>query len=153
MQINELPHVDEHAVDVAAGADDVWTTLLEFDKAFSGTGAAAYARIVGCVDDRAFGPRPLTEGSSMPGFHVVAAVPRSELVLAGQHRFSSYALIFRIDELSARRSQLRAESRAAFPGVAGTVYRTLVIGTRGHVVVMRRLLSGIKRAAERRTRS
>lgn len=84
----------------------------------------------------------------MPGFHVVTALPPTKLVLAGRHRFSSYALTFRIDELAAGRSRLRAESRAAFPGLTGTVYRMLVIGTGGHVVGMRRLLSGIKRAAE-----
>jgi hypothetical protein len=153
VQINELPYVDEHSVVIAAGADDVWAALGELDNAFSRAGVAAYARAVGCADYRASGPRPLIEGSSIPGFGVVAAVPRSDLVLAGRHRFSSYALTFRIDELSAGRSRLRAESRAAFPGLTGTVYRMLVIGTGGHVIGMRRLLSGIKRAAELRTRS
>jgi hypothetical protein len=33
------------------------------------------------------------------------------------------------------------------------VYRTLVIGTRGHDVAVRRLLAGIKRRAESRARS
>ncbi len=42
-----------------------------------------------------------------------------------------------------------AESRAEFPGASGRVYRGLVIGTRGHVVAVRRLLQAIKRRAER----
>jgi hypothetical protein len=71
------------------------------------------------------------------------------LVMEGRHRFSSYALIFRLEQVSAGRSRLRAESRAALPGLAGGVYRLLVIGTGGHVVVVRRLLSVIKRRSER----
>jgi hypothetical protein len=153
VQVNELPYVDEHSVVIAAGAHDVWAALIELDHAFSRAGVVAYARAVGCADPRASGPRPLTEGSSLPGFRVVTAVPRSELALAGRHRFSSYALIFHIDELSAGRSRLRAESRAAFPRLSGTLYRMLVIGSGGHVIGVRRLLSGIKRAAEARTRS
>jgi hypothetical protein len=103
---------------------------------------------VGCADDTASGPRPLAEGSTVPGFRVVAAVPGSELVLEGSHRFSSYALTFRLEEVSAGRSRLRAESRAEFPGVTGGVYRLLVVGTGGHVVVVRRLLSAVKRRCE-----
>lgn len=153
VQVDELPYVDEHSVVIAASVDDVWAALMELDNAFARPVVATYARAVGCADTKPSGPRPLAEGSSMPGFRVVTALPRSKLVLAGRHRFSSYALIFRIDELGAGRSRLRAESRAAFPGVTGAVYRMLVIGTRGHVVGMRRLLSAIKRAAELRTNS
>lgn len=36
----------------------------------------------------------------------------------------------------------------AFPGTAGRGYRTLVIGTRGHVVAVRRLLRATRRRAE-----
>ena len=150
MEVQDLPHVDEHAVVIAAGVDDVWTAVTDLDGVFSRPRAEFYARAVGCADDRASGPRPLAEGSTMPGFHVVTSVPGSELVLAGRHRFSSYALTFRIDELTEGRTRLRAETRAVFPGLAGRAYRALVIATGGHVIVMRRLLAGIKRAAERR---
>ena len=146
--VEQLPLVDEHSVVIAAGVDDVWRALVRLDKAFAGRGTAAYARAVGCDPAAVAGPRPLAEGSSWPGFRVVNAVPPSELVLAGRHRFSSYALTFRIHELERGRSLIRAETRAKFPGTAGTIYRLLVIGTRGHVFAMRRLLSGIKRAAE-----
>jgi hypothetical protein len=149
MQVTELPYLDEHTTVIAASADDVWAGLLEtLDRAFSRPGAAGYARAVGCADVGASGPRPLDEGSSMPGFEVVTAVPPSLLVLAGRHRFSTYGLTFRIEALGERRSRLRAESRAAFPGVAGRAYRTLVVGTRGHVVIVRRLLSRVRRVAE-----
>ena len=152
MQISQLPYVDEHVTVVAAGVDDVWRALSDtLDRASSRPGAAAYCRAVGCADCTASGPRPLVEGSTIPGFRVVIAVPGSELALAGRHRFSSYALIFRLEQVDSGRSRLRAESRAAFPGVAGRIYRLLVIGTGGHVVAVRRLLSRIKRGSEPRT--
>jgi hypothetical protein len=149
VQISALPYLDEHATDIVADADDVWPVLVDaVDRAFTRAGMSGYARAVGCADPTASGPRPLVEGSTMPGFRVVAAVPAAELALAGRHRFSSYALIFRLDRVGPGRSRLRAESRAAFPGVAGGVYRLLVIGTGGHVVLLGRLLAGVKRRSE-----
>jgi hypothetical protein len=150
----DLPYVDEHTTVIAASAEDVWAALLEtLERAFSRPPAASYARLVGCAVDAASGPRPLAAGSSIPGFTVVTAEPRSRLVLAGRHRFSTYGLTFRIDHLGAQRTRLSAESRAAFPGAAGRGYRLLVIGTGAHAVLMRRLLSGVRRAAERATSS
>jgi hypothetical protein len=132
-----LPFVDEHAVVVEAGPDDVWAALTStLDAAFSSTAATTYARMVGCADDR--------------GFHVASEVPGKELELIGGHRYSSYALSFHIDEIGHDRSRLRAETRASFPGVHGAVYRMLVIGSRGHVVAVRELLARIRRAAESR---
>jgi hypothetical protein len=154
MHIADLPYVDEHAMTVAAGAEDVWRGLTEtLDRALSRAGAATYARAVGCAYCTASGPRPLAAGSTMPGFRVVSAVPGSELVLAGRHRFSCYALIFHLEPVGSDRSRLRAETRAAFPGVAGGAYRLLVIGTGGHAVAVRRLLSPIKRRSEAHARS
>jgi len=45
--------------------------------------------------------------------------------------------------------RVRAETRAEFPGLQGSVYRALVIGTRGHVLVTRRILAAVQRRAER----
>ncbi|MFF4350191.1 hypothetical protein [Streptomyces sp. NPDC001530] len=149
MHIASLPYLDEHATVIAAGTDDVWRGLGEtLDRSFSRPRAAGYARLVGTADRTASGPRPLAEGSTFPGFRVVAAVPGRELVLEGRHRFSSYALIFRLEEVGPDRSRLRAESRAAFPGLAGGLYRRLVVGTGGHVRGMRHLLSAIRRRSE-----
>jgi hypothetical protein len=149
MAIDELPFIDEHATVIAAGVDDVWPVLLDtLDRDFSRAGASGFARIVGCADRTASGPRPLAVGSTIPGFRVAAAVPGTELVLEGRHRFSSYALIFRLEHVTSDRSRLRAESRAAFPGVAGSVYRLLVVGSGGHVVAVKRMLSAVKRRSE-----
>ncbi|GAA0602042.1 hypothetical protein [Actinomadura livida] len=149
MQIATLPFIDEHATVVAAGGDAVWSSLLEtLDRSSSRRGVAGYARLVRAADSTASGPRPIAEGSTFPGFRVVAAIPGRELVLRGRHRFSSYALIFRIEPVGSDRSQIRAESRATFPGLAGGLYRRLVIGTGGHAVAMRRLLAGIRSRAE-----
>lgn len=139
MTTDALPYLDEHTTTVAAGADDVWLALLDTLDGIHGT---AYARAVRCADPVASGPRPLAEGSTIPGFRVAAAVPGSELVLQGRHHFSTYTLTFRLEE-SRGRTLLRAESRAAFPGLAGGLYRLLVVGTRGHVLLTRRLLSAV----------
>ncbi|HEX7717212.1 MAG TPA: hypothetical protein VF416_07975, partial [Marmoricola sp.] len=63
-------------------------------------------------------------------------------------RFSDYALVFELDEHD-RATRLTARSLARFPGVRGTAYRALVIGSRGHRVLVRRWLRRIRDAAER----
>lgn len=150
-ETERLPHVDEHSLVVAADREATWEALRRVvGGAFSSGGVPPFARLLGCADTAAAGPRPLAEGSVIPGFHVVAAEAPAELALAGSHRFSSYALIFRLDPLDAGRTRLRAETRAEFPGFRGSAYETLVLRTRIHVLVARRLLGGVRRGAERR---
>jgi hypothetical protein len=145
-----LPHVDEHATIVAAGRERTWDSLLHVvERTVSAAGAPRYARLVGCADTVASGPRPLAAGSTFPGFHVAVAEPGAELALVGSHRFSDYALVFRLEDAGDGKTRLWAETRAVFPGVKGAVYRALVIGTRMHVFFTRRMLSGVKRNAER----
>lgn len=149
MPIAELPFVDEHVVDIAASAPNVWSAVLEtLDRTFSGATSARYSRLVGCVPSTSSGPRPLAEGSTVPGFRIFAALSPTELALEGRHHFSDYALIIRLEDLGSGRTRLRAETRASFAGVTGGIYRMLVISSGGHVVGMRRLLSGIKRRGE-----
>lgn len=145
-----LPHVDEHGLEVAADPERTWKALAAVvERAMSGGAAPRYARMIGCDDVEPGGPRPLAVGSSFTGFHVASAVPGAELGLAGRHNFSDYALIFRLEDLGEGRTRLRAETRAVFPGLKGGVYRALVIGTRLHVLVTRRMLGATKRRAER----
>lgn len=143
-----LPHVDEHSAVIGASPEATWDALLQVVEASSGA-VPHFARLLGCADVAAAGPRPLAEGSAVPGFHVAEAAAPRELGLVGSHRFSDYALVFRLDELGADRTRLRAETRAEFPGLKGSAYRALVIGTRGHVLATRRLLGAVKRRAER----
>jgi hypothetical protein len=151
MQIAELPFLDEHTTVVDAPVAAVWAVLLErMDGAFT---RPELARLVGCEHDDHTGPRPVAEGSTIPGFLVSTMVPNRELVLEGRHRFSTYALTFRVEPAGRDRTRLRAESRAVFPGVAGSIYRLLVIGTGGHIVAVRRLLASVKRRAEARSRA
>ncbi len=89
-------------------------------------------------------------GSSVPGFRVVVAEPPSLLAVAGRHRFSRYGIVVRI-EPAAGGARCRAETRAAFPGPHGALYRLAVVGTGGHVVAVRRLLRRAARLAEARS--
>jgi hypothetical protein len=146
---DRLPHVDEHSIEVAAGREASWEALLRVvERTVSSGVASRFADLVGCADTAASGPRPLTTGSTVPGFHVESAAVPAELALAGGHRFSDYALIFRLDELGPAHTRIRAETRAEFPGGKGAVYRGLVIGTRMHVLATRRILTAAKRRAE-----
>lgn len=146
-----LPYVDEHAIEIAASAKATWEALLRVAEGTVSAGAAPrVARLLGCADTEASGPRPLARGSVLPGFHVASCEPEDELGLAGRHRFSDYALIFRLGEGAGVSTSVRAETRAAFPHFKGSAYRTLVIGTRLHVLATRRILAATKRGAERR---
>jgi hypothetical protein len=80
-------------------------------------------------------------GATLPGFAVVEASRSSRLELRGHHRFSSYALVFLIDD-----EGVRAQTYAEFPGLRGRAYRALVIGTRAHRLVVRRLLRRVTEA-------
>lgn len=148
--LERLPHIDEHSVEIAAGPEATWEALLRVaEGSFGSTATGRVARLLGCADVDTSGPRPLAAGSAFPGFHVEQADRQAELALAGSHRFSDYALIFRLEELDGGHTRLRAETRAVFPGLTGRTYRALVIGTRGHVLVTRRLLGAAKQRAER----
>lgn len=150
MDTDSLPFLDEHVTVIAAPVDDVWRVLSEtFERSFSRRGASGYARLVGAADRTASGPRPLAVGSTLPGFRVVDAVVGRRLALQGRHRFSTYALTFRLEPEDLAQTRLRAESRAVFPGVTGGVYRALVVGTGGHVLGMRRLLSAVRDRCDR----
>lgn len=144
-----LPYVDELTVDVAADRDATWAALLRVvEGSFASARGRGPARLLDCEDTELSGPRPLAQDSAFPGFHVEAAEPGGELALAGRHRFSTYLLTFRLEDADTGRTRLIAETRAAFPGFKGSVYRALVIGTRMHVLVTRRLLNASKRRAE-----
>ena len=143
-----LPHIDEHWTEVAAPAERIWEVLEQV--LVDATGGSAwkrlYAAAVGAHDPTATG-RGLAIGTTLVGFHVVAADPPREVLLEGAHRFARYALRFRI-EPGTRGAHVGAITDAAFPGLGGMLYRTLVIGSGGHGLVVRWLLRRIKARAE-----
>lgn len=145
-----LPFIDEHAIEIDADPASVWAAVLDVaSRSFSHRRGESLARALGCADRAASGPLS-TVGATRPGFHVVSSIPEQELVLEGRHRFSTYALSFRLSPAGDGRVRVQAETRAVFPGVAGRGYRALVIGTGGHVVVVKRMLAAVRRRAERR---
>ena len=147
---SSLPHVDELPIDVSADREKTWAALLRVvEGSFASARGRGPARLLACEDTELSGPRPLAPGSTFPGFHVETAEPLNKLALAGRHRFSTYLLSFRLEDAGPGRTKLIAETRAAFPGLKGSVYRALVIGTRMHVLVTRRLLTATRRRAER----
>ncbi len=139
-----LHWIDEHATELDASAAAVWPALLRtVERMTAGGVAPRYARAVGCADTEPGGPRPLEIGSTVPGFHVADLIPERLLVLRGSHHFSDYALAFRLEPLGGVRTRLAAETRADFPGLKGRAYRALVIGTRMHVLAVRRVQRGV----------
>jgi hypothetical protein len=139
--LDELPFLDEHAVDVAAPPDAVWDAARAmFHVNLSGPLPSLASRLLGCD------PGP---GGPMVGFREVEADRPRLLAIAGRHRFSRYGIVVRVDPAPAG-ARCRLESRAIFPGLRGTAYRLAVVGSKGHVLAVRRLLRQIRRTAERR---
>ncbi len=147
--IESLPYVDEHATTIVATADQVWDALIAVTLgSTSGPISARVAKTLGCVPLERSGEVGEI-GSTVPGFVVTRAVRPAVLALMGEHRFSCYALIFTATDTPTGLVELRATTRAKFPSRAGSVYRMLVIGSRGHVFATRSILRAVRRRAER----
>jgi hypothetical protein len=129
----DLPYVDEQHVTVAAPRPVVW---------------AALRRYAGSSLVRAAGPRlAWLLGTDPPGgFEVAEEIAEERLALAGRHRFARYRLVFDLADAAAGETVLTARTFAEFPGPHGFAYRTLVIGSRGHVLAVRRMLTTVRRA-------
>ena len=129
MDSDVLPRLDEHATDIDADAGDVWTALLatlDATTARPWSAAAAVSSAAPTPGPPGHGRSPRARpcrGSAWPARSRAAL-----LALEGAHRYSAYALVFRLERVDGR-TRLRAESRATFPGAAGRAYRLLV---RGH---------------------
>ena len=126
--------VDEHATTVAAPPDRVWATLRRYaDRSLARGHATLLTRVLG-TDPPA-------------GFAVVEEEPGTRLVLAGRHRFSRYRLVFELRPTGPSVTTLAAQTWADFPGPAGAAYRLLVIGSRAHVLAVRRMLRAVREGA------
>ncbi|MFI5027386.1 MAG: hypothetical protein ACHQCF_00210 [Solirubrobacterales bacterium] len=145
-----LPCGDERSALLGPSDGETWDALLAvIEGSTAGGGSTRFARMLGCAETGAAGPRPLASGLTVPDFRVTAVERPRQLALAGRHRFSKCALVFRLEDLREAGTGLWAETRADLVGLGGTVYRGLVIGSRIHVAVPRWLLDAIGRGAER----
>lgn len=146
--VEALPYIDEHSVRVHAAQDAVWRALVRAGERESAGGVArTLAWLLGADPSHPDGRLPQV-GATLPGFAVVAAQPAERLELAGRHRFAQYALVITLSADSDGRTRLAARSHARFAGLHGRAYRALVIGSRGHRVLVRRMLRSIAHAAE-----
>ena len=137
---------DIRTTTIPASPDAIWQAVLDQAEAL---GSPRYARMLGCRDTQAHGPRPLEAGSTVPGFQVTTARPPDQLVLEGVHRFSAYTLTFRLvpDNLvpDGPATRLEAHTNATFPGVRGALYRLLVIESRLHKLATWSIVERIRR--------
>ena len=143
------PRVDEPTVSVAADVATTWAALTDvLGRSFGGATRARFAALLGCEHVRPNEIAFPNTGAVVPGFVVRTSDEPETLDLAGRHRFSDYSLTFRMSE-SAGVTELRAETRASFPGVTGRLYRAAVIGSGAHRRLMASMLASIKARAER----
>jgi hypothetical protein len=80
-------------------------------------------------------------GSTIPGFRVAESAAGSRLVLVGEHRLATYALVFSILESEpATGTELLATSYADFHRPPGRVYRVLLLRSGMHQRLLRKFL-------------
>lgn len=138
-----IPFIDEHSLVIDAPIDDVWRVLIRKLAGWNTPAAAAYAWATGASPRRSTGRFP-DPGSTLPGFSIRDAEAPHRLVLVGSHHFSRYKLAFLLEKAD-ERTLIRARSHAAFPGLLGLGYRTVVIGSGAHRAVTRQLLRSVQR--------
>jgi hypothetical protein len=154
----ELPFIDEHSIDVNASRERVWDTLAGtvLPRFGGGWGRLGTGRI-GRAGARLLAapyPDPPVTCSGIPqtivGFRLERTERPSLILLAGEHRFATYTLTLSIAGAEGEsKSCLSAQTRAAFPGGPGRLYRAAIIWTGAHVVVVHRLLHRVRGLAER----
>jgi len=138
-----MAFIDQHEVLVPASAAEVWKALLSHARGLDAPGPMAF--VLGTEPRRATGT-PFEPGSAVAGFAVAEVEPERLLRLTGRHRFSRYELAFVLTPEPGG-TRLAARSSAEFPGPHGFLYRTLVITSGAHRVLVRRLLATISRAS------
>ena len=144
-----LPFVDAWSVDIDAPARVVWDTVL---ATAPGTRGGPVRRAIAILlkadpaDSNGMASHAL--GAERPGFAVCEVVAPVTYALAGQHRFATYQLVFRIDQRGPGRSRLTAETFATFPGTGGRLYRMFLMDAKLHALVMWMMVRRVRRRAE-----
>jgi hypothetical protein len=146
--VDRLPPVNQFSVEVGADPIRTWEALIAtiprmFDTRRSRRGAS----LLGAAHTEARGD-PSVIGSTLPGFVVSRSVRPALLALLGQHRYSRYALVFSIDDLGGGRSRINAETRAEYPGRAGSVFGALLTRSRGQLTAVNKILEAVRKRAE-----
>lgn len=145
--MEHLPYIDEHATTVDASQDATWVALLRLCKRSLGTSPPRWMTgpygLQPAVASGEWTPA-LAPGAALPGFAVAEARTGELLSLRGRHRFSSYRLDLVLEPAGTGQTLVRAHTWAEFPGLAGSVYRALVIGSGGHRLVVRGLLRRLR---------
>jgi hypothetical protein len=149
--MERLPYIDDHVKTVNAPPERVWASLLSTMRGQLGHqlpqplvaawGLEHPARSGNWIDS-------VRVGDTVPGFAVAETEPPRLLSLCGRHRFARYELRFELDSPHPDRVEIHAKTSAVFPGIHGRIYRALVIGTGGHRIAVRRMLTVIGRRAE-----
>ncbi|WP_411104556.1 hypothetical protein [Streptomyces sp. cmx-4-9] len=145
-----LPLLDDHRLFVAAPVPITWDSLTTWVARTHLGINGGFAHLVGTEPRAVTGTVP-EKGSTFPGFAVTESSSGQHLVLTGRHRFAQYALVFVLGGHEDG-TMLGARSYAVFPGIAGTVYRRLVLGSGIHRILVRRMIREIGRKAEHRHR-
>jgi hypothetical protein len=146
-----LPYIDEHACEIEDSPERVWRALLATVRGtprppgwLSAAWGLEHRRRIGAWD------ASVAVGDTVPGFVAAEVDAPRGLALRGRHRFSDYELRFELEPTAGGRTRLRAKTFAAFPGLKGQAYRTVVITSGAHRVAVRRILGRVGRMAEQR---
>lgn len=147
--MEELPYIDEGVRTIDATADQVWRALLATVRLIGVwlPGAAIAAWGLEPSERTGAWRSEVHPGDTLVGFGVVEAAAPRLLVLRGGHRFSRYELRFELSDADGGGTTLHAHSSAVFPGIEGTVYRALVVGSGIHRVAVRTLLAQVAERA------
>ena len=128
--MERLPYIDEHAITVHANRAETWAALLR----------------VLCRDS-------LTPSTVPTGFVLDECRPPERFTLKGRHPFSIYRWVFELDDQTVAAgpplTRVRSQTWAAFPGLPGSIYRAMVIGTGLHRVVVRSILKRVAATGNR----
>ena len=133
--MERLPYIDEHSITIEADPERTWEILIGMLARLGSGVPLPMNRALGLQPSERSGAwrEDAHSGDSLPGFRVAESEPPKRLELRGEHRFSTYALIFELAESGKEgETKLSAQTWAAFPGLTGGIYRAMVIGSRGH---------------------